>query len=191
MIENDYHLPRGGIVGQVVQYKDYEDKMTGETSEYITDDFTILKRKLASFSANGGSSGADEFCWCEDIQGGLIRALEQMKRSPYNTYNHLILVVGDYPNHGETKNCHVNDSKKLRTIRQQWNSIYKDIRSFSNIRVMFMPVNEIEITHTMRRMQSALGTNIVDSAPVTTETDFVKMVTDTAITEYKRFVGIS
>ena len=184
-IEKDYHLPEGGIVGQVVQYKDFGDSLLGDTEEFITNDFKRLERKLATFEASGGGDT------CEDIQGGLIRALEQMKRSPYNTYNHLILVVGDYPNHGETKNCHVNDSKKLRTIRQQWNSIYKDIRSFSNIRVMFMPVNEIEITHTMRRMQSALGTNIVDSAPVTTETDFVKMVTDTAITEYKRFVGIS
>ena len=190
-IERDYHLPKGGIVGQVVQYKDYADTMTGERSEYITDNFTKLKDKLATFEADGGDSGADRFCWCEDIQGGLIRALEQMKQSPYNTYNHLILVVGDHPNHGETDDCKIKNSGKLQTISKQWDRIYRDIHSLYSIRIMFMPISPANITHTMKRMQSALGSKIVDSAPVTTETNFVKMVTDTAITEYKRFVGIS
>ena len=179
-------------MGQVVQYKDYADTMTGERSEYITDNFTKLKDKLATFEADGGASGCGcDYGWCEDIQGGIIRALEQMKRSPYNKYNHLILVVGDYPNHGDHKNCKLTCTKNGENINTIWNNIYRDIRSFSNIRIMFMPVSENVITLTMKRMQSALGSKIVDSAPVTTETNFVKMVTDTAITEYKRFVGIS
>ena len=172
-------------MGQVVQYKNFNDTLYGETTEYITDDFTKLQAKLASFRTSGGGDG------CGDIQGGLLRALVQMKRSPYNKYNHLILVVGDYAYHGDTPGCRVTKYVNGESINSVWNTLYRDIRSFSNIRIMFMPVSEAVITLTMKRMQSALGSKIVDSAPVTTETNFVKMVTDTAITEYKRFVGIS
>ena len=56
---------------------------------------------------------------------------------------------------------------------------------------MFMPVSNNNLERTANIMQKGLGKTIVNSAPVTTETNFVKMVTDTAITEYKRFVGIS
>ena len=54
-----------------------------------------------------------------------------------------------------------------------------------------MPVSDAVITKTMERMQSALGPEIVDSAEVTNQTNFVQVVTQTAITEYKRFIGIS
>ena len=191
-IERANHLPKGGIVAQVVQYKDYADEMTGETAEYITHDFGKLKDKLASFCPDGGDDGCDcDYGLCEDIQGGLIRALRQMKQAPYNTYNHLILVVGDYPNHGDHPRCTLSHTKNGESINKLWNIIYKDIRSLPSIRVMFMPVSDAVITNTMDRMQRALGPKIVDSAEVTTETNFVQVVTQTAITEYKRFIGIS
>ena len=191
-IESEYHLPKGGIVAQVVQYKDYADEMTGELAEYITHNFGKLRNKLASFCPDGGASGLHcGYGLCEDIQGGLIRALEQMKQAPYNTYNHLILVVGDYPNHGDHPRCTLSHTKNGESIEKLWNKIYNDIRSLPSIRVMFMPVSDAVITKTMDRMQRALGPKIVDSAQVTTETNFVQVVTQTAITEYKRFVGIS
>ena len=184
-IEDVYHLPKGGIVGQVVQYKNFHDTLYGETAEYITSDFTKLKNKLASFRTSGGGDG------CGDIQSGLLRALEQMKKHPYDKYNHLIMVVGDYAYHGDTKGCHVDKYINGKSIYTVWNEIYRDIRSFPKIRVMFMPISPAEIKLTMERMQKALGSKIVDSAEVTTETNFVQVVTDTTITEYKRFVGIS
>ena len=77
------------------------------------------------------------------------------------------------------------------SIETVWEEIYRDIRSFNGIRVMFMPIRPAEIKLTMDRMQRALGPKIVNSAEVTTETNFVQVVTQTAITEYKRFIGIS
>ena len=188
-IERSHHLPEGGIVGQVVQYKNFNgrcyEQLYGETANYITNDFNRLKNKLASFRTSGGGDG------CGDVQGGLVRALEQMKQAPYNTYNHLILVVGDYAYHGDTPGCSVKTFVNGKSIYTVWDEVYNDIRSFKGIRVMFMPISPAEIRLTMQRMQNALGPKIVDSAEVTTETNFVEVVTNTAVTEYKRFIGIS
>ena len=190
-IERDYQLPEGGIVGQVVQYKDYIDSMIGETDEYITSGFERLKKKLASFKARGGSSGAPTFCWCENIQGGLIRAIEQIKKPNYYGYDHLILIAGDYPNHLDLPDCKIATTDKASEIESQWKVIYEEIRSIPSIRIMFMPVSCGEIVNTMKRMQSELGPEIVDSAEATTETDFVDVITYTAVTEFKRFIGIT
>ena len=191
-IERDYHLPEGGIVGQVVQYKDYDDYMTGETEEYITNNFRKLESKLSTFRPDGGSDGIGcGYGWCEDIQGGLIRALEQMKKPPYNTYNHLILVVGDYPNHGDHPNCRITHTLKGDSIDGLWQNIYRDIRSLPRVRVMFMPTGDATITYTMKRMQSVLTSKIVDSTVITSETNYVQVITQTAVDEYKRIVGIS
>ena len=188
-IESDHHLPKGGIVGQVVQYKNFNgssnETLHGETAEYITHDFGKLRNKLASFRTSGGGDG------CGDVQGGLIRALGQMKQAPFNTYNHLILVVGDYACHRDRPGCRVTNYVNGKSIETVWDEIYRDIRSFTGIRVMFMPISPAQIKLTMARMQSALGPKIVDSAEVTNQTNFVQVVTQTAITEYKRFIGIS
>ena len=184
-IERDYRLSEGGIVGQVVQYKNFHDRLHGENTECISSDFEWLKYKLASFRASGGGDG------CGDIQGGLIRALEQMKQPPYDKYNHLILVVGDYAYHGDTPGCKVTEYVNGESIYTVWYKIYEDILMFENIRIMFMPIYPAQIRLTMKRIQSALGSEIVDSAEVTTETNFVQVVTNTTIKEYKRFVGIS
>ena len=189
-LETDCEIPEGGIVGQVVQFKDYADIMVGEQEEYITSDIARLKNKLASFKATGGADGAGCGSNCEDIQGGLIRALEQMKKSPFRKYNHLMLIVGDYPNHGDFDFCKIEKNKDGEVLKDVWERIYGDIRRFRNIRIMFMPVNVAEIVTTMKRMRDALGTDIVDSTPANRD-NFVKIVTQTAVNEYKRFVGIS
>ena len=149
-----------------------------------------MKNKLASFKATGGADGAGCGSNCEDIQGGLIRALEQMKKSPFRKYNHLMLIVGDYPNHGDFDFCKIEKNKDGEVLKDVWERIYGDIRRFRNIRIMFMPVNVAEIVTTMKRMRDALGTDIVDSTPANRD-NFVKIVTQTAVNEYKRFVGIS
>ena len=188
----EHHLPEGGIVAQVVQYKDYADRMYGETAEYITNDINKLKTKLESFDVDGGNAGMDcEYGWCEDVQGGLIRALEQMKKPPYNTYNHLILVVGDYPNHGDHPDCEITHTLKGDSIDGLWQNIYRDIRSLPRVRVMFMPTGDATITYTMKRMQSVLTSKIVDSTVITSETNYVQVITQTAVDEYKRIIGIS
>ena len=191
-VEKEFDLPEGGIVGQVVQYKDYADVMYGDTAEFITSDFNLLKNKLASFRASGGKDGIGcSFGWCEDIQGGLIRALEQVKQAPYNTFNNLILVVGDFPNHGDNKKCEITHTLQGNCINDIWDKIFEDIRSLPKIRVLFMPINRSSIKLTMRRMRAALGETIVSSTAVTKETDFARIVTETAISEYIRFIGIS
>ena len=54
-----------------------------------------------------------------------------------------------------------------------------------------MPVSNDLLIRTAFFMQSALGSEIVDSTAVATETDFIRVITNTTIQEYKRFVGIS
>ena len=188
-IERANHLPKGGIVAQVVQYKDFNDVITGDTAEYITHNFSDLKNKLSKFNASGGGDT------CEDIQGGLIRALEQMKQAPYNTYNHLILVVADAHNHEDNSTeyrCdYTHNITYNKSFSQVWDDIYVMIKRFKNIKIMFMPVSNQLLLRTAQIMYNALGSEIVDSAEVTTETNFVQVVTQTAITEYKRFIGIS
>ena len=191
-VESDLHLEKGGIVGQVVQYKDYADKMTGETEEYITNNFSRLKNKLASFEAKGGHSGLHcDFRWCENIQGGLLRALEQITKEPYRDYNHLILIVGDYPNHGEDDYCELTQTLSGEYISDLWDDIYQKIRLIRKIRVMFMPVNSDDILATMQRMRMSLGKQIVSSTMVSTETNFAEIVKSTTLTEYCGFLGIS
>ena len=188
-IERDNRFLEGGIVGQVVQYKNYSghkyDNMFGDNEEYITHDFERLKNKLASFVACGGCDG------CGDVQGGLIRALEQMKKPKYKNHNHLILVVGDYACHGDTPGCRVTQYCTGESISYLWGKIYEDIRAFKNIRIKFMPINPARIRLTMKRMQRALSNEIVDNSEVTTETNFASVIMMTAINEYKRFIGIS
>ena len=188
-IEREHNLLEGGIVGQVVQYKDFRDTLTGELEEFITNDFDRLKQKLASFNARGGGDT------CEDIQGGLIRALEQIKRPEYKEYNHLILIVADAHNHEDGKEddgCdyyrNVTYGKSFASV---WEDIFEMIRQFKSIRIMFMPVSNRLLLRTARIMQSALDSNVVNSAPVTTETNFVDIITRTTEAEYKRFIGIS
>ena len=117
--------------------------------------------------------------------------MEQVKQAPYNTFNNLILVVGDFPNHGDNKKCEITHTLQGNCINDIWDKIFEDIRSLPKIRVLFMPINRSSIKLTMRRMRAALGETIVSSTAVTKETDFARIVTETAISEYIRFIGIS
>ena len=54
-----------------------------------------------------------------------------------------------------------------------------------------MPVSNRLLLNTAEMMQFALGSNLVNSASVTTETNFVEIITRTIATEYKRFIFIS
>ena len=56
---------------------------------------------------------------------------------------------------------------------------------------MFMPVSNRLLLKTASIMQSVLGTKLVNSVPVTTETNFAEIITNTTVTEYKKFIGIS
>ena len=188
-VEKEHHLLESAIVGQVVQYKDFRDSLTGELEEYITNDFDRLKQKLASFKASGGGDT------CEDIQGGLIRALEQIMRPEYKEYNHLILIVADAHNHEDGKEDNGCDYYRNVTYEKSfasvWEDIYEMIRQINSIRVMFMPVSNRLLLKTAGIMQSVLGTKLVNSVPVTTETNFAEIITNTTVTEYKKFIGIS
>ena len=123
----------------------------------------------------------------------MIRALDEMEREPYDKYNHLVLIVGNAHNHEDydedcsyTKNATYNKS-----FAGVWDDIYCRIRRFESIRVMFMPVSGNLLLRTAKIMERGLGSEIVDSASASTETDFVDIVTKTTVREYKRFIGIS
>ena len=110
-------------------------------------------------------------------------------------YNHLILVVADAHNHEDNSTeyrCdYTHNITYNKSFSQVWDDIYVMIKRFKNIKIMFMPVSNQLLLRTAQIMYNALGSEIVDSAEVTTETNFVQVVTQTAITEYKRFIGIS
>ena len=188
-IEKYYELDEGGIVGQVVQYKDFKDELTGELEEYITNDFDRLKNKLASFNAKGGGDT------CEDIQGGLIRALEQMRQPEYRDYNHLVLIVADAHNHEDDTEDDCCDYFQNVTYEKSfgsvWEDIYDMIRDFQKIRIMFMPVSNHDLERTAMIMEKGLGSLIVNTSILSTEENYGEVITRVVTSEYKRFISIS
>ena len=188
-IEKYFALKEGGIVGQVVQYKDFKDELTGELDEYITSDFNRLKNKLATFEADGGGDT------CEDIQGGLIRALEQIMRPEYKDYNHLILIVADAHNHedgNEDVGCDYDQNVTYgKSFASVWEDIYDMIRKISNIRIMFMPVSNHYLERTAKIMEKGLGSSIVNTSILSTEENYGEVITSVVRSEYKRFISIT
>ena len=54
----------------------------------------------------GGSDGPLHCnCPCEDIQSGMEQALEFLGQEALQEYSHLIMVVGDAPQHGDDPEC--------------------------------------------------------------------------------------
>lgn len=110
-------------------------------------------------------------------------------------YNHLILIVADAHNHEDGKEDDGCDYYRNVTYEKSfasvWEDIYEMIRQINSIRVMFMPVSNRLLLKTASIMQSVLGTKLVNSVPVTTETNFAEIITNTTVTEYKKFIGIS
>ena len=188
-IKEYYELDEGGIVGQVVQYKDFKDELTGELEEYITNDFDRLKNKLASFNAKGGGDT------CEDIQGGLIRALEQMSQPEYKDYNHLVLIVADAHNHEDGKeDCGCDYRQNVtyeKSFASVWEDIYDMIRDFQRIRIMFMPVSSHDLERTAKILEKGLGSYIVNISTLSTEENYGDAITRVVTSEYKRFISIS
>ena len=177
----------GAIVGQIIQYKDYKNTIDNNCS--ITSDFSALRRRLEGFSATGGSN----CCGSEDIQYGVKCALANMRQSQYMDYHHMMVIVGDYPNHGDLKRCKCysmcNPLEGNRSYDSVWNDRFEEMRSIENLRVWFMPISPGLIRLTYNRFNSNLkDVHITED----TSGDQLKTVFDNTITEvYSALMGIS
>ena len=182
------HGSRGGaIVGQIMEYKDYGDRINNNCS--ITSDFGELKRRVDGFSACAGSG-----CGCEDMQYGVKCALSNMTQSAYREYYHMMVIIGDYPNHGDNKSCrcyhYKNEREGGRSYDSVWNDYFNQMRKMDNLQIWFMPINPGEIRMTYNRFKSNLG----DKVNITSDTsgDQLKTLFDNTITEvYSNLMGIS
>ena len=182
------HGSRGGaIVGQIMEYKDYGDRINNNCS--ITSDFGELKRRVDGFSACAGSG-----CGCEDMQYGVKCALSNMTQSAYREYYHMMVIIGDYPNHGDDKSCrcyhYKNEREGGRSYDSVWNDYFNQMRKMDNLQIWFMPINPGEIRMTYNRFKSNLG----DKVNITSDTsgDQLKTLFDDTITEvYSNLMGIS
>ena len=177
-------IQEGYIVGQVVEYKDFNDTIS--STEFITEDFTRLKAKLATFDADGGGD------YCEDIQDGFERAIVEMKK--YKDYNHMILVCADAPNHvDDDSSCdYEKNVRHNKSFDSVWKMIYADLRRFHSLKVLFMPVIGDGLMKTAEIMEEGLGKEIVMSQSVSKDgSEFSNCLMDTIRDGFRRLPGIS
>ena len=189
------HGGRGGaIVGQVIQYKDYSERSDTDNNCRITSNFGELRRRLEEFDANGGGSGLGTWCLCEDIQYGVKCALSNMTQSAYKDYYHMMVIIGDYPNHGDDRSCGCskerNPQEGGRSFDSVWNDYFNQMRRMDNLQIWFMPISPGDIRKTYDKFKSNLG----DKVNITSDTsgDQLKTLFDDTITEvYSNLMGIS
>ncbi|KAM7454618.1 hypothetical protein BLSTO_04623 [Blastocystis sp. subtype 1] len=143
----------GAIVGQIIQYKDYDDSF--DNSCRITSDFSELRGVLEGFRATGGSG----CCGSEDIQYGVKCALANMRQSQYKDYYHMMVIVGDAANHGDYEGCECysmsNPLEGNRSYDSVWEERFAEMRSIQNLQVWFMPIRD-RIRLTYERFRSNL-----------------------------------
>ena len=173
------------IVGQVVEYKDFGD--TINSSEFITEDFNQLRRKLFAFTATGGC-GCNSYC--EDMQSGFERAIKEMKK--YRDYNHMILVCGDCPNHSDGGCSRKENPRHHKSFSFVWEMIYQDLRMFPSLKVMFMPVDGDDMLKTARVIEKGLGHDIAQSQAVSNNSkEFANYLIETIRDGFRGLPGIS
>ena len=94
----------GSILGQIIQYKDYSERSRTDNNCSFTSDFSQLRRQLENYCACGGGDGSLCGAACEDMQYGVKCALANMTQSQYKDYYHMMIIIGDYPCHGDDPN---------------------------------------------------------------------------------------
>ena len=157
-IQRENNIQDGGIVGQVIQYKDYSERYRTDNNCSITSDIDELKRRLDGFRVVGGS-----FCGCEDMHYAIECALNNMEKSPYKDYAHLMLIVGDYCCHGDDPDtrCGMRDHPFLHvTIRDLWPLYFERMKRFENLQITFIPIDRDNIHYTYDRFKCYDGLNV-------------------------------
>lgn len=159
-IRQDHNMEDGSVVGQVIEYKDYNDRNMINNRCSITSDFSELERRLKSFRACGGS--ADPWCcnYCEDMHYGVECALNNMEKAPYKDYCHLMLVVGDAACHGDCeKICSTTCKGKIHPffdipIESVWSRNYfPRMKAFNDLEIIFIPIDGDGIRATYNRFR--------------------------------------
>ena len=164
-IQRDNNIPDGEIVGQIIQYKDYSERNRADNNCSITSDIDELRKRLKEFHAFGGGDGGISGCngWCEDMHYGVECALNNMEKSPYKDYAHLMLIVGDYCCHGDDPNtiCGKRDHPFLHvTIRDLWPLYFERMKRFENLQITFIPIDRDDIHYTYDRFKCYDGLNV-------------------------------
>ena len=128
------------------------------------------------------------------MQYGVKCALSNMTQSAYRDYHHMMVIIGDYPNHGDDKSCRCyhckNEREGGRSYDSVWNEYFNQMRRMDNLQIWFMPINPGEIRMTYNRFKS----NLRDKVSITSDTsgDQLKTLFDDTITEvYSNLMGIS
>ena len=182
----------GAIVGQIIQYKDYQERDMTDNNCSITSNFLDLRRRLERFYACGGGGGDVCGGWCEDMQYGIKCALSNMTKNPYKDYYHMMIIIGDYPSHGDDPNSRCyngTNPQEGRKINDLWNDYFAQMKSLENLQVWFMPISPGEIRYTYDRFNRNLPyVHITED----TSGDQLKTIFDDTITEvYSSLMGIT
>ena len=176
----------GSIVGQVIQYKDYSERSETDNNCSITSDFSQLRRRLEDYCADGGGDGSLCGSFCEDMQYGVKCALANMTQSQYKDYYHMMIIIGDYPCHGDDPNerCYnATNPREGRKINDLWSDYFSQMKSFEHLQVWFMPISPGEIRLTYNRFNSNLrDVHITED----TSGDQLKTIFDDTITQVYR-----
>lgn len=159
-IRREHNIQDGGVVGQVIQYKDYSERSWTDNNCSITSDFSQLERRLQSFRASGGDDGGVCGTWCEDMHYGMECALNNMEKSPCKDYSHLMLIVGDVPCHGDEDRCRNAQHPFLhKRLGDVWPIYFRRMRMFNDLKTTFIPINGDGIRATYNRFHDG-GLNV-------------------------------
>ena len=187
-IQRENNVKEGGIVGQIVQYKDYHDRCNADNNCSITSDINELERRLHSFDADGGSD-----CGCEDMHYAIECALNNMEKSPYKDYAHLLLIVGDINCHGDYDGC--SCSERIHPdfgipITEVWPRYFRRMKNFNNLQISFIPIRNNRLTYTFNRFKSDSGLNV--TCENNTSGDMLSEIIESiSETHYRKLIGIS
>lgn len=106
------------ICGMFIGYKDFDVKEPYYCSN-VTDNFDEIKFCLSNAIASGGED------YNEDISGGVELALKHIEKK--QGYKHLILIVGDQPNHGDGPGDKIQYKYKHPYTNETWDEVWKRI----------------------------------------------------------------
>lgn len=156
------------IVGQISPYKDYSERFACRGTG-ILQEYDMIQTSLDQLQFGGGSDGPLHCdCDCEDIQLGVERAMDILEGSDVENMSHVILIVGDAPQHGDNSKCQC--SNKMHPIegcsmKEAWRRQIDRIACLRSKIVVFVPLGDRSLQYTMTEFLNILQSGVYEMKP--------------------------
>ena len=156
------------IVGQISPYKDYSERFACRGTGILLD-FEKVQEGLDHIQFGGGSDGPMHCdCPCEDIQLGVERALDALESDEVVDMSHVLVIVGDAPQHGDNNDCKCSD--KLHPVEgcsmnEVWRRLLDRIGGLRSKKVIFVPLGDGSLNHTKTQFLKVLQNGVYEMKP--------------------------